>query len=125
MAKGRVEMFPPDVLARYDALIARVPDVKRKGATMPYTSLNGNMFSFLLSDGTLCLRLPTAPREEVLATYRTKLHEAHGTVMAEYVEIPPELDADRDTLATLFQASHAYVSSLKAKPTTRRKASSP
>jgi len=36
-----------ETLELYDKLIAALPGVERKGATMHYTSLNGNMFSFL------------------------------------------------------------------------------
>jgi hypothetical protein len=56
-----------DVLDRYDRLIATQPDVQRKGASVPYTSLNGNMFSFLTPDGHLALRLPSPDREAFLA----------------------------------------------------------
>ena len=48
-----------DVLGVYDRIIATQPEVTRKGATMPYTSLNGHMFSFSPRTGTLrsdCLR---------------------------------------------------------------------
>src|SRR5262245_42442244 len=46
-----------DALSRYEKLIATNPNVERKGATMPYTSLNGHMFSFLTKTGKLALRL--------------------------------------------------------------------
>ena len=52
-----------DVLDLYDRLIATQPHVQRKGATMPYTSLNGHMFSFLTPDGRLALRLPSSERD--------------------------------------------------------------
>jgi hypothetical protein len=32
----------PKVLAAFDAMIAGVPGVERKGAAMPYLSVNGN-----------------------------------------------------------------------------------
>ncbi len=32
----------------YDKAIASLPDISRKGKTMPYTSLNAHMFSFRL-----------------------------------------------------------------------------
>ena len=44
-------------LALYEKLVATKPDVPRKGDTMPYTSLNGNMFTLLTKEGTLVLRL--------------------------------------------------------------------
>lgn len=40
--------FPPaEKIALYEKLLATIPGIERKGATMPYTSLNGNMFSFI------------------------------------------------------------------------------
>ena len=44
------------VLAAYDALVARIPGLERKGVTLPYTSINGNMSSFVTPDGTVALR---------------------------------------------------------------------
>ena len=48
---------PARTLELYDRLVATNPDLKRKGKTMPYTSLNGHMFSFLTKEGMLALRL--------------------------------------------------------------------
>ena len=38
---------PPENLKLYEKLVAMTPGVERKGAAMPYTSVNGQMFSFL------------------------------------------------------------------------------
>lgn len=76
----------PDVLDLYDQVIASQPDVQRKGATTPYTSVNGHMFSFLTQDGHLALRLPAPERDAFLVRYRTGLCEQYGKVMKEYVE---------------------------------------
>jgi TfoX/Sxy family transcriptional regulator of competence genes len=104
---------------RYDALIATQPGVERRGATMPYTSVNGHMFSFLSESGTLALRLPPGERDAFRERYTTTLHEAHGTVMKEYVTVPDTLLADTEQLRPHFGASYAYVAALKAKPTRR------
>ena len=74
---------PPEKLALYDRLVATIPNVERRGATTPYTSWNGHMFSFLALDGSLVLRLPQEAREQFLKKYKTTLVEAHGTVMKE------------------------------------------
>ena len=44
-----------DKLALYEKLVAANPGVERKGATHPYTSLNGHMFSWLHPSGSLAL----------------------------------------------------------------------
>jgi TfoX-like protein len=110
--------IPPDLLDRYDLLIAAVPGVQRKGATMPYTSVNGHMFSYL-DRGHLVLRLPAAERQAFIERHRTTLHEAHGIVQREYVDVPDELFADPELLLPSFRLSHAYVARLKPKPTQR------
>jgi TfoX/Sxy family transcriptional regulator of competence genes len=114
----------PDVLDLYDQVIASEPDVQRKGATMPYTSVNGHMFSFLAQDGHLALRLPAPERDAFLVRYGTRLCEQYGKVMKEYVDVPDSLLRNVDELAQHFRTSYTYVSSLKPKPTTRRTKSS-
>lgn len=110
----------PAVLDLYDRLIATQPGVERKGATVPYTSLNGHMFSFLTPEGHLALRLPAAERDAFLIKYQTGLCEQHGKVMKEYVEVPESLLQNVDELGQHFHNSYAYVSSLKPKSTMRR-----
>jgi TfoX/Sxy family transcriptional regulator of competence genes len=111
----------PDRVALYDALLATNPAIERKGATMPYTSVNGNMFSLLTADGTLALRLPTADREAFLKKYKTTLCQQYGAVMKEYVSVPATLLANPRQLAKYLALSYEYARSLKPKPTTKRK----
>lgn len=54
--------IPPERLELYDRLIAAHPGLERKGAGLPYTSVNGHMFSFLSQAGALGLRLPEEAR---------------------------------------------------------------
>jgi hypothetical protein len=44
-------------VALYEMLVATNPKIQRKGDTMPYTSHNGNMFSYLGKTGILAMRL--------------------------------------------------------------------
>ncbi|NIS80229.1 MAG: hypothetical protein GTO14_08475 [Anaerolineales bacterium] len=106
----------------YEKLVAMNPTVDRKGATMPYTSLNGCMFSFLTKEGKLALRLPAEERDMFLEKFETKLCEQHGTVMKEYVEVPDTLLKKTQELKKYFDISYAYVGSLKPKPTKKKKA---
>lgn len=103
-------------LALYDALIATKPGVERKGDTVPYTSLNGHMFSALHKDGTVALRLPDAKREAFLKKYRSTLASHYGVVQPEYVVVPDALLAKTRELAPFFAASYEYVAALKPKP---------
>ncbi|MFI5311978.1 MAG: hypothetical protein ACHQQ3_12135 [Gemmatimonadales bacterium] len=113
---------PAAKVALYERLIATNPKVERKGATMPYTSLNGHMFSVLHKDGTLALRLPSPERELFLKKYKTTLVVMYGAVLKEYVVVPDAALAKTKEMKTFFDASYAYVASLKPKPTTRKKA---
>jgi hypothetical protein len=111
----------PERIALYDRLIATQPGLVRRGATMPYTSAGGHMFSFLAPDGTLALRLPPGDRERFIARHATSLHAAHGHVMKEYVTVPAAVLADTQALCPAFAASLAYVTSLKPKATRPRR----
>jgi hypothetical protein len=111
--------IPGERLEQYDRLIATQPGVQRKGATIPYTSVNGHMFSYLTASGTLALRLPPAERVEFLERYSTTLHEAYGIVQKEYVTVPDRLLADVGRLGPYFVASYTYFATLKPKPTRR------
>src|SRR5215470_15850475 len=88
MAKSAT--VPADKLALYEKLVTTIPGLERKGATVPYTSVNGNMMSHL-SNGTLSLRLPEGVREEFLKKYKTRLSQQYGIIQKEYVEAPDAL----------------------------------
>jgi hypothetical protein len=110
---------PTDVLDRYDRLIATQPGLVRKGAKIPYTSLNGNMSSYLSEDETLVLRLGPEDRAAFLERFGTRFHEAYGIVQKEYVDVPSPIFDDLAAIQPWFARSVAYVGSLRPKPTTR------
>jgi TfoX N-terminal domain len=112
---------PTDRLALYEALVATNDAVERQGATMPYTSRNGHMFSFLDKSGSVALRLPDAVRQSFLEQYETTLAEQHGRVMKEYVVIPDDLLERTEELQPWFDQSYEWIGSLKPKPTTSRR----
>jgi hypothetical protein len=110
---------PPDRLALYDRLIEVTAGVERKGATMPYTSRNGHMFSFLDAAGVMALRLPSDAREEFLSRYGTTLAEQHGRTMQEYVVVPDDLLERTDELHAWLARANEWIGTLKPKPTTK------
>ena len=111
-----------EALEAYERVVATAPGVERKGDTMPYTSMNGNMFSLLTKEGVLALRLPEAQREAFLKKYKTRLAVQYGTVMKEYVEVPDALLRKTREMAAHFARSVEYARQLKPKATTRKKA---
>ena len=102
MADKKKNAIDADKLALYERLVATVPEVERKGATHPYTSLNGNMFSCLHPPGSLALRLPEAKREEFLKKYNTTLFKSYGVVQKEYVTVPDSLLENTKELKKYF-----------------------
>lgn len=108
---------PQDKVALYDKLIASNPKIERKGVTMPYTSVNGHMFSQLSKTGAVGLRLPKEAREAFLEKYNTTLYESYGAIMKEYVTVPAALLEKTDELKPYLDLSYAYTKSLTPKPT--------
>ena len=116
-AKKEKSDIPASKLEAYDRLILTIPSLDRKGATVPYTSVNGHMFSFFNKDGSFGLRLPEETKDQFLKKYKTKLLEAYGMVMKEYVVVPDELLENIKELEPFFRISFEYVNTLKPKPT--------
>ena len=119
--KSKPSPPPADKIALYEKVVAQFPEVERKGDNVPYTSLNGNMFSYLHKDGTMGLRLPEKVREDFLRDHKAKLMEAYGVVQKEYVAVPAKLLADTRTMKKYFALSYEYARSLKPKATTKNK----
>ena len=109
-----------DNVALYDRLIATIPEIQRKGAANPYTSLNGNMFTLLHQSRSLAIRLPEDKREEFLKKHKTALFKAYGATMEEYVAVPGELLTKTKELEKYFASSYEYVKTLKPKPTKKK-----
>jgi hypothetical protein len=112
---------PPERLARYERLIEGTPGVERKGATMPYTSRNGHMFSFLDATGVMALRLPPDTCAEFISQYSSTLVVQHGRTMQEYVVVPNDLLERTDELRLWMARSHEWIGTLKPKSTTASK----
>jgi hypothetical protein len=121
MAKG-ASGPPADRVALYDALVAGRPDVERKGATMPYTSVNGRMVTSLNKEGRLVLRLSPEDRDAMIKAGKGKLHEAYGIVQRDFVEVADAVFTKAASARKYFDTAHAYAATLKPKPTTRKKA---
>lgn len=115
MAKKTI--FDAEQLAPFDALIKSIKGLDRKGATMPYTSVNGHMFSFIDNDFNLSLRLSVEDKTAFEKKYKSQPSIQHGAVMKEYVRVPSALFSKTKDLQPWFKKSFDYTSSLKPKPT--------
>ena len=115
--KNRIPLTKVDL---YDKLIATHPEIERKGAANPYTSLNGHMFTILHDSRSLAIRLPEDQREEFLKKHNTTLFKAYGAVMKEYVAVPDALLKNTKELQKYLELSYEYVKKLKPKPTKKK-----
>ncbi len=120
MAKRKTYEGPADALEHYDAVIATIDGLARKGAASAYTSLNGWMTSFLDGDGSMCLRLSKEDRTDFLDRYDSSIAHQYGKNMPEFVVVPDELLRDLGQLTPWFRRSYDWVGTLKPKPTKRR-----
>ena len=122
MGAKKTSPIPAEKVDVYEKLVATLRGVERKGAENPYTALNGNMFTLLHSpEGRLAIRLPEDEREKFLKKYKTKLFEAYGAVMKEYVAVPDALLSKPKELQKYFALSHEYAKTLKPKPTKKKR----
>jgi hypothetical protein len=121
MATMKKTSIPEDKVTLYEKAVSAIPEVERKGANNPYTSINGNMFSLLLGpEGRMALRLPSEAREAFLKKYKTSLFEAYGAVMPEYVAVPDALLKKTKEMQKHFSVSYEYAKTLRPKPTKKR-----
>ena len=114
-AKNIKEKGISEHLRLYDEIIQLFPEIERKGKTLPYTSVNGNMFSFLSKEGELSIRLAENDRELFIKKYQSQLSVQHGVVMKEYVVVPEVVLKDKKQLKKYLKLSFEYASSLKKK----------
>jgi hypothetical protein len=116
MAKA-IYTGPAEKLELYEALVASVDGVDRKGAANPYTSRNGHMTSFIDKAGEVSIRLDQEDREVFMGRYDTELAVQYGSVMKEFVVVPDDLLERPDELREWFVRSWEWVGTLQPKPT--------
>ena len=124
-AKKTTSAIPAAKLALYDRLLATEPGIERKGATIPYTSANGKMFTYLSPSGDLRMRLPDQDRAAFMKKYRTKPVVQHGVLMKDWVAVPTALFARSAELNPYLTKSRAYAMQLGTKSSTRGRPTRP
>lgn len=106
---------PARSLELYLAALAAVSGLERKGATMPYTSHNGWMFSFLDADGAVSLRLSPEDRSEFLEISGARATVQHGRELKDFVVVPKALLENNVELAPWLIRSYEWIATLKPK----------
>ncbi len=113
--------IPPEAVTAFDKVLAAIPGVERKGAASAYTSVNGNMFSFLTEEGGIALRMAKDERQALLDKGQADVCIQYNTVMKDYA-LFPLADLKRTAAMTKrFKACYAYAKTLPAKATTKKK----
>jgi hypothetical protein len=114
-------MSTDERLAHYKTLVAAFPEAALKGDSIPYTSLNGHMFSYFNKEGFVALRLPEKDKIEFIEKYSAVLVTAYGIVQKEYVQVPDYMLGRTDELLPWLKKSYDYARSLKPKPSKSKK----
>ncbi len=107
----------------YRALVASHSDAELKGKTIPYTSCNGHMFSFITKEGELALRVDAATREKI-AKRGGRPCLQYGREMKDFIVLPAALVNDARSLERCFAASYEHTRALPPKPTSGARTSS-
>ena len=102
-------------LALYEAL-ATEQSLILKGKATAYTSMNGNMFSFLAPDGTLAFRLSKEDQVAFELEHGPSEVRQYNSVMRGYVGISDDLLSDTEKLKSVFEQCVKNAKSLKPKP---------
>ena len=107
--------IPKDLLELYKKLVASDLQSELKGDKVPYTSLNGHMFSYI-NEGSLVLRLSKNEKEAFEKKYKTGPVISYGVIKTEFVCVPEELLNNTKELKKYFDLSKSYTQTLKPKP---------
>jgi TfoX/Sxy family transcriptional regulator of competence genes len=110
----------PAVLEAFDTMIAAVTGVERKGRTMPYVSINGNMFGMINHASAIGLRLSDRDKPAFVLAGATPFEGTPGYINKDYLSVPASLFGDAKALQTWFRLSYNYASKLTPKPTVAR-----
>jgi hypothetical protein len=110
------DQVPQDKLDLYRKLIDTHPDIELKGGKkLPYTSVNGHMFSSLTKDGRVGLRMSATDRAAFMEEHNAVQFRNYGANIKEHVEVPEALLYDTAALAPYLATSYAYTQTLKPK----------
>lgn len=105
----------------YDAVINGDDRVELKGKTMHYTSMNGNMFSFVSKDGEVGFRMSKENQQWFKDNHGAGVMYQHNSVMRDYVHLTEESVFDMDVMKDALNKSVEFAETLPVKPTKKKK----
>lgn len=110
-----------NALEHYRKLAQIHLDDEVKGKANPYTSLNGNMYSFLDKTGTICIRLSNDDRKDFMRAHGLYPVMQYGSVMKEYVSLPNDVLANEVALNAILLQCKTNTAGLPTKATKKGK----
>lgn len=110
-----------EIRTTYDLLITSFPEIDLKGKTMHYTSMKGNMFSFVSKDGEMGFRLSKEDKEHYITHEGATIMMQHDCVMNGYIHVSEAMLLSPAKLAEIFSKSIEFAKTLKPKPTKKKK----
>lgn len=102
-------------LEAYRDLVDRYFGDTVKGKANPYTSMSGNMYSFLDDIGRICLRMQEDDRARYAAALGTPPVKQYGATMKGYVAIPEDELSNEHLLQEMFDLCLQHARTLKKK----------
>ncbi len=108
-----------ETLRLYSDLLKEV-GLEQKGKNMPYTSMNGNMYSFVAKEGYVAIRLSEDEKEAFMKKYNAGPAISYGATMRGYVHVPDEMLKNTKELSQYMRKSHEFAKTLKPKPTKKK-----
>ena len=118
MAVPKVES---EAIEEFEKRLEEHPDIERKGANNPYTAVNGNMFSAVNKDGQVGIRLSKEDHAAFIDQHDSEQFMSYGAKMNGYVVVPLKVVSDKKLFKKWFDKSFEFASSLKPKPTKKKK----
>jgi len=114
MAPKKEKSFSVETLELYRKLVSASGETELKGDSVPYTSLNGHMFSYI-NDGVVVLRLSAEDKAAYEQKYKTGPVISYGVIKKDFVPVPEPLLKKTKELKPYFEKSLTYVKTLKPK----------
>ena len=101
----------------FDQAVALVPNLVRKGKSMPYTGDNQRMFGMVNKTGEIGVRLSKEDQEHFAIEFpEHAVYESYGAVMKDDVHLPESFHSNPSLIADYLQKSWSYIQSLPSKP---------
>ncbi|MEM1285785.1 MAG: hypothetical protein AAGH43_10390 [Pseudomonadota bacterium] len=105
----------------YVALADKHWSLPIQGKANPYTSMNGNMFSFLSKESEICLRLSDVNQAAYWESHGGEPVMQYGSVMRGYVVLSDAVLDDANLCAKWFAQCIEDANALPAKPTKKKR----